>query len=851
MRHIVPCIIVAAAIMTSSAFAQTTAAPEHSRPITVTRATRTQASIRIDGVLDETEWAKAEPCESFTQIDPHEGQPASQPTIVRVLYDDAALYIGARMRDSGKITKRLGRRDMDPGDSDWFKVLVDSYHDHRTAFGFEVNPAGVRRDEVRTIDSDDNSWDPVWEVATRVDSGGWTAELRIPLTQLRFSGAREQTWGIQFERIIGRINEDAVSTFIPKSERGGVPLFGHLTGIDGVRPTLRLEVLPYTMAKTAYVETGSNPFKHDPQNTANAGADLLYGISSNLTLNAAINPDFGQVEVDPAVVNLGVYETFFQEKRPFFIEGSEIFDFGANGTSGGQIFYSRRIGKAPSLTAPPALFTDVPDVTTILGAGKLSGKPGGWSVGVLEAVTAKEEARYQTSTIPDGRFPVEPLSNYVVGRARREWRGGQTIAGGIFTATNRDLTTPALQSTLHSSAYAGGVDFHHEWGNHMWALFGDGEVSRVAGSPEALIATQTRSNHYFQRPDATHLEVDSTATSMDGYSVNLQMAKQSGKHWRGQVGGALTSPKYEVNDLGFSYRTDRRDFETDLTYVENTPGHVWRRWNVSGTERIERNDAWQPIQSFTAASWFSETPTYWTLQMGATRYFQALDDRSTRGGPMMARPAHWAGNLGVTTDGRKTITGNLSLSGDSYEYGGWDWTASLALGAKSSSWNVSLGPALTRGFSTAQYVTTVPDSTNLAMYGADYVFAPLDQTTVSLETRVNLTFTPGLSLQVYAQPLLWSGDYGDLKQLVAPQSYTFAPYTNAAPNLDFNLRSLRGNAVLRWEWRTGSTLYLAWQQSREDVDGIGNFVFDRDRTAMFRTRPDDIFLVKVNYWLGV
>jgi hypothetical protein len=826
------------------------AQPAADRSAPVARSARAQGSIHLDGKLDDADWASAPVTDSFTQTDPDEGKSATQPTEVRVLYDDAFLYIGAHLHDSGSITGRLGRRDMDPSDSDWFRVFLDSYHDHRTAFGFEVDPAGVRRDEIRTIDVDDNTWDPVWDVATSIDSSGWYVEMRIPFSQLRFSGAREQTWGVQFERVVGRTNEHVLSTFIPKSERGGVPLYGSLTGIEGIHSGRRLEFLPYTLGRSSYVDPGPNPFRSYPDRSVSAGVDLLYGIGSNLTLNAAFNPDFGQVEVDPAVVNLGVYETFFQEKRPFFIEGSEIFDFGAAGTSGGQIFYSRRIGRAPTLLAPFDS-SDTPDVTTIIGAGKLSGKIGGWSVGALEAVTSKEEARYRVAGFPDRDFAVEPLSNYLVGRTRREWRGGQSIVGGIVTATHRDLASPELRSALHSSAFAGGVDFRHEWGNHAWAVFGDGELSRVQGSTSAITATQRRSNHFFQRPDATHLEVDSSATSLDGYSVNLQMAKQSGVHWRGDFGTAFTSPKYEVNDLGFSYRTDRRDFQTDLTYLENRPGKIWRHWSLNGTGRLERNYAWQPILSFAALAAAAQTHNYWSLNATVTRFFRANDDRLTRGGPLAIRPAWWNPVATISSDGRKPVTATLNLGGDRYESGAWDWNAGLAIGIKSSTrWNLTVRPTFNRLHTPAQYVITVGDASYTATYGNRYVFAPLDQTSVGLETRFNATFTPHLSLETYIQPLLSSADYGGAEQLVAPRTYDFVPYGGAVPNRDFNLRSLRGNAVLRWEWREGSTLYVTWQQSRNDVVGVGDFVFDRDRRALFSTRPDNVFIVKVNYWLN-
>ena len=825
-------------------------APGHARPITVAHAVRASGPVHLDGRLDESAWASAPVTDSFTQIDPDEGKPSSQRTEVRVLYDDEALYVGVRLHDTGRIIARLGRRDMSLGDSDWFGLMIDSYHDHRTAFGFDVNPAGVRRDEVKTINVDDNSWDAVWNVATQVDSAGWTVEYRVPFSQLRFSGDSVQTWGIQFERLIGRNQEYSVSTFIPKSDRGGVPQYGHLEGLRNIASGKRLEVLPYVVTRAEYVDPQLNPYRTDREYDASAGVDLRYRVASNLTLNATLNPDFGQVEVDPAVINLGVYETFFEEKRPFFLEGAEIFDFGAGGTSGGQLFYSRRIGRAPTL-APSTALADVPTTTTILGAAKLSGKIGGWSIGTLTALTDREEARYRDGDNADQRMEVEPLSGYVVARARREMRGGRSMVGGTITGVERRLDSDVLRDNFRSSALAGGVDFRHEWANRSWAVRGDAEVSRIAGSAQSVLAVQEASNHFFQRPDAEHLELDSNATSLFGYSVNAELTKQAGEHWRGSLEGALTSPGYEVNDLGFSYRTDRRDAELSLTYLENRPGRVLRNWSITADSRAERNFANQPIQTLATLSASLQTLNYWSFDADVQRSFEAYDDRLTRGGPIAIRPAANRANIAVSSDVRQPVTGELQLSGERSDFGGSSWDAGLSLGLKtSSSWNLSIGPTIARVVAPAQYVATLPDSGYMPTFGARYIFAPLRQTEVGLETRLNVTFTPALSLETYIQPLISSADYGDAKQLVRPRSFDFTPFDGAVPNLDFNLRSLRGNAVLRWEWRPGSTIYVAWQQSRENIEQVGDFSFGRDRHALFATRPDNIFLVKVDYWLN-
>jgi hypothetical protein len=825
--------------------------PAPSSPLPVSRAVPATSPIRLDGKLDEAAWAAAPATTEFTQINPDEGRPASERTEVRILFDADALYIGVRAFDRGPVTARLGRRDMPLGDSDWFGVMIDSYHDHRTAFGFDVNPAGVQRDEIKTINSDNNSWDAVWQVSTSIDTEGWVAEYRIPFSQLRFKPGSEQTWGIQLERIIGRRNEYMVSTFIPKRETGGVPAYGHLEGITDLQPGGRLELLPYTLARAEFIERGNNPFR-DRHEYANAvGLDLRYRVASNLTLTGTINPDFGQVEVDPAVVNLGVYETFFDEKRPFFLEGGEIFDFGLGNTSGGRLFYSRRIGRPPSLGAPTSRY-DAPFTTTILGAAKLTGKVAGWSTGSLAALTGREEARYLDASNAEKFSPVEPRSGYFVSRARRELRNGQSLVGGMVSLVHRDLADSILTANFRSDAATAGVDFLHQWRNRTWSLRGDAELSAVKGSAASLIAVQRAGHHYFQRPDAAHLGVDSNATSLVGYSTSANLVKQAGLHWRGELAGALTSPEYEVNDLGFAQRTDRRDAQMLVTYQETKPGKTLRSWSTNVQIRSEHNYSNEPILTVARLIGTANTLGYVTFHGNLSQQFRSFDDRLTRGGPMAIRPAQTSAFLFLSSDGRKPVTLDGQFNWMQGEVDGlWSASAQVGVGIKTSSrWNLKVGPRFARAGTPAQFVTRVTDASYTPTYGVRYVFAPIGQTELGLETRFNYTFTPHLSLESYVQPLISSGDYGDAKQLESARTYDFVPYSGAIPNLDFNLRSLRGNAVLRWEWRPGSTMFVAWQQSRRNIGALGDFEFNRDQEALFAARPDNIFLVKLNWWLA-
>jgi hypothetical protein len=844
----------------------------------IINAVRSAQPIQIDGRLDEEVWETAVPITEFTQVVPNEGQPASERTEVRIAYDDQALYIGARLYDRGGVTTRLGRRDMSMAASDWLTIIFDSYHDHRTAFGFEINPSGVRRDQTRAGGEDD-SWDPVWEAKTTVDEEGWTAEMRIPFSQLRFNPAEQQTWGFQAERTIARNQEFSVFSFTPSTQPGGIPRFGHLNGLQNLRTGKRLEVLPYSVARAEYVDRGGNPYREDREYGTSAGVDVKYRVTSDLTLDATINPDFGQVELDPAEVNLTPIETFFQEKRPFFVEGSDIFNFGAGG--GNNAFYSRRIGRVPQLQ-PSTSARDLADATRILGAAKLSGRTaGGWSIGVLNAVTQREEALFRDAQGIDQRMTAEPFSNYFVGRVRRDFRAGQSIFGGMFTAVNRDLDSELLRNTLRSAAYTGGTDFRHEWASRTWVLNGFVSGSHVTGSREAITLTQGLPWHRFQRPDADHLGVDSSATSLTGLSTQVQLTRRAGRHWRTSLLAGTTTPGYEVNDIGFQYRADRVDGQANVTYVENRPGALLRSWQISTTARSERNyDAERIMDLFSVnTSW--QSLNYWDLRLNANYFRDALDDRLTRGGPSAERPANGRIFLGMSSDSRKPVVLDFETSYQKDDVGGWNGFVGIGANVKPApNWNVHVIPLLSRSYSRAQYLATMRDPLATSTFGRRYVFADLDQTTVSVQTRFNMTFNPGLSLQVYAQPFITAADFSDYKEFTTPGAFKFDVYGRdrgtigetaegtflidpdgvgaAAPftvgrffgQRDFNLRSLGGNAVLRWEWRPGSTLFVAWQQTRDNLEWVGDFELGRDRSALFRAHPDNILLLKINYWLN-
>ena len=844
------------------------------------QATRSTGAIRVDGKLDDAAWAGATVITDFTQVDPEEGKPVSERTEVRVVYDNDAVYIGARLYDRQKVITRLGRRDMDRGDSDWFAAIFDSYHDHQSSYVFLLNPSGVQRDAARTDNNADPSWDAVWEGTAHIDADGWTAEMRIPFSQLRFSTQQEQTWGVQFERDITRRGEFAVFAFTPKSEQAGIHRYGHLTGLTGVTAGKRLEVLPYVVAKNERIEPGANPFRSESEGSMSTGIDLKYRVTSNLTLDGTINPDFGQVEVDPAVVNLSAFETFFQEKRPFFLEGADIFSFGMGAVGPGSIysnlFYSRRVGRAPQLGAPSPL-ADVPSSSSILGAAKLSGRPGsGWSVGMLEALTQKETAHFRSLTTGiDDDAVAEPLTNYFVGRALKQSATGATKIGGIAAAVNRLSDDARVDGSLRESAYTGGIDWSHEWAERTWRFSGFVAGSGVMGSEDAIASTQRSASRYYQRPDADHLELDPAATSLTGFAAQTQIFKQSGQHWIGDFALYAVSPGYEVNDLGFQSRADQLGLNGRFVYQENRPGKLLRSYSVYSVIGYNTNFDWLPIGNTLEGGTNLTFKGFESLNINLGTSFGTNDDRLTRGGPLSRTTTNRRISVNYNSNWRKNTTYWASIHFMNWESGGWYRSYNTSLTLKPApSWNISLGPTLQRVFDPGQYIQGVNDPLATATFGRRYVFADLRQTTLSLDTRLNVTFSPMLSLQLYAQPFLSSAQLGEPKEFRKPGTFTFNDYRQtgtleqhgatyhidpdgggpAAPfdvdKQDFNLRSLRGNAVLRWQWRPGSAVYFAWQQTREDYAAFGDFDFSRERRELFRAQPDNIFLVKFSYWLN-
>ncbi len=859
----------------------------HGEP--VVRAERAGAPISVDGRLDEDAWRRAPVAGGFLQRDPNQGEPATEATELRILFDDGALYVGARLRDRepARIVRQLSRRDV-VAEADSFSIFLDPHHDHLTGVEFQVSAAGVQRDAVIYDDNfEDDSWDAVWESAVAVDAEGWTVEMRIPFSQLRFPVASRQAWGVNARRVVQRKNEASWLALVPKNESGLASRMAHLEGIEGVPPAKHVELLPYLSTRAEYVAPTrpGDPFNDGSRLFGGAGLDLKYGFATNMALVAAINPDFGQVEVDPAVVNLTAFETFFEEKRPFFTEGAQVFShFARSGASEylsffypePQLFYSRRIGRAPQGSAA-ADFVDTPESTTILGAAKLTGRTrGGWTVGVLEAVTGRETARL-SDELSFGREEVEPLTNYVVGRMRREL-GRRGAIGFLGTAVNRDLRTPDLSVLLVRRALVAGFDGHVFLDSRRdWVVYGGMAGSTLAGSPAAILRLQKAAARYYQRPDAPHVHLDPTATSLSGWSGSLGLNKNSGNvTFSAGVWGI--NPGFEPNDAGFATQTDRGGGHGLVQFRKLTPDGLtrsrqvwfakWWTWNFGGESQGDG------VQSSASV----ELRNFWKATLGLAQSWATLDDKLTRGGPTTIRPGIRNLTYTVSTDSRRHFWASASGTLQNRDFGSRSRLYSIQLNFKPwSALTLQATPTLMQVHTAAQYLATVADPTATSTFGARYVFGALEQTEFSMPLRVNLVLSPRLSLQLYAQALLSAGDYPAIKELATPRTYDFPAYGTDVGTLttdpsgsaylidpdgagpaapfrlpvpDFNIKSLRVNAVARWEFRPGSTVYLVWTKREENRAHPGDFSFGRDLRDLLRSPADDVFMVKVAWWLG-
>ena len=837
----------------------------------------------LDGRFDDPGWAGVPRATDFTQNYPLDGRPATDRTEARVLFTDDAVYVALRAYDApDSIAAPLSRRDV-WASSDYLHVVFDSYHDRRTAFHFVVNPAGVKLDIYHYDDVErDMSWDAVWDVAVARDSLGWTAEFRIPLSQLRYDAGRrprtstadEGVWGVNFCRDVVRRQEWSCWASVPQGERRFVSRFGDLTGLDGLPAARRRELVPYVRSSLTRARgSGADPFFESTAVTGAVGADAKLGLPAGLTLDLTLHPDFGQVEADPSEVNLSEFETTFQERRPFFLEGAGLFQMSIYESPGEVLFYPRRIGRAPEITVDErGGYASAPGQTPIRAAAKLSGKTrGGWSVGALEAVTGAVYADVRDSAGASFRDQVEPATNYGVVRLQRDLRGGRSAIGVMGTATNRFGLRGAAADTLRSAAYAGALDFRHRFGGATGAsheVFGAVFGSFVRGSAAAIAETQRSSAHYYQRPDARHLTLDTTRTALSGWGLRLQAHRITGR-WR--YGNALyaRSPGFEVNDLGIEHRAN---WIEDFVWVghERTQSsrafnfwsvyaNTWSWWTLAGERFFTQANV--DLRGEFRNFWGGFLRLGWGLPANTLRL---------RGGPLFAEDGFYTmyGNFYSPWRGTVRLDATVQARRDRAPS---TWSATVSPTVQwqpSTSVTLALGPSLSRQKSDMFYVDQASTSTT-----PHYVVGAIDWTTVGLTTRLDVAFAPNLTFQLYAQPFLSAARYRDFKEVADPRAGTYANrfrrFTPALladsyeADLDgdgaadvrfddpaFNVKRFRSNAVLRWEYRPGSTVFVVWSQGRDAETDDGAFRLGRDAGDLFRAAPENVFLVKWSYWLG-
>jgi len=834
----------------------------------------------IDGKLDDSVWAKGEWERGFIQSEPYEGKDPSQDTAFKILFDGRNIFVAVRAFDSepDKIEKRLARRDNLEGDR--VEILIDSYFDRRTAFCFAVNAAGVKGDRVISANGQnmDPNWDPIWYVKTAVDREGWTAEMRIPLSQLRYGKKEEQVWGLQVVRNFFRKEEASEWQFIPKDVSGLVNQFGELHGISGIQSSRKIELYPYTVGMLeSYQEQAGNPFATGRSNSLVGGVDGKIGVTSDLTMDFTINPDFGQIEADPSEVNLTAYETFFEEKRPFFIEGRSILAFklmiGDGDLSSDQLFYSRRVGRRPHrmLYSGGDEYVDMPQNTSILGAFKLTGKTkSGLSIGIVDGITAQEKAQI-FSLGQYGDEIVEPMTNYFGIRLQQDYNNGNTVFGGMLTSTNRNITDPNLDF-LHRAAYTGGLDFYHTWKDRTYFVQFNTVFSHVRGSTDAILQTQMSPLRYFQRPDAKYVTLDPTRTALSGFGGTLVGGKVGSGHLQYVAGVTIRSPGLELNDMGYLRNADSIMEFIWANYRVWKPVSIfhqfsfnfnqWRGWNFGG----ERTMAGGNIQ------FNGQLKNYWTLSTGINHNARSLSDSALRGGPALIYPGAWGTHVRVGSDSRKKIRLSANWSNNvreemdshmnSYSFG-LSFNPSNAIA-------VMVQPVLSLNENDMQYVAKMN-------FGQDnrYVFARINQKTFALTFRLNLSLSPDLSIQFYGQPFVSAGSYSNFKHITEPRAAAYIDryhgYSGTEitldelnglynidenqdgvmdynfSNPDFNFIQFRSNLVLRWEYKPGSSLFLVWSQGRTGYLPNNDFAFMDNIQDLFQVHPHNVFLIKFSY----
>ncbi len=862
-------------LLTPCVFAQTageTTAPSGERTF---RAYRVETPPSIDGVINDDCWDSiGEWSGTFTQQQPDEGKPSRQETHVKILYDNHNIYVAFRNYDNepDKINRWLAPRDQLRGDG--VCICFDSYFDHRTAFTFGLTAGGTRLDFlIQNTSRDDYTWNAVWEGRTSADDKGWYAEFSIPLSQLRYSNQNvEQLWGVHALRWIDRYQENSHLHMIPRQNKGYVYEFATLTGISDLPRSRRIELTPYTSLKymTSEKEAG-NPYKSGHEWGYGAGLDGKIGLSSDFTLDFTINPDFGQVEADPSTINLTSFETYFEEKRPFFLEGKNIY-----GMIGEDMFYSRRIGSRPQWHPDDedADYSKIPNETNIISAIKVSGKSRkGLSLSVLNSITAKETAQI-TKEDREYEMTAQPLTSYSVARVQQDLFSGNTILGGFVTSVNRSLKEEHLKF-MTRNAYTGALDFSQYFLNREYYAMGSFQYSYVEGTTEAMTRLQRSPVHYFQREGAPHLSVDSSRTSLTGNAGTFLIGRGGDNKLVSEQIFMWRTPGFELNDAGYLSNADFKMFRGYVAWVENKPsGNIFRNYNYDVFYRF--------LWDYSGMNTFSRAGMEANLSFTNKLYlylcgfydFKTVETGMLRGGPPLLLNPRWGTDLNFETDQSKKVSGQLyhgTVLGDQRYAQFFNTTVNfrplpnVGLSARFNYtyWNKGM-----------EYAAS-PDIESTDSKA--YVMSNINHTIMGLTFRMDYSITPDLSIQFYGNPFISYGKYTDFKRatntLDASYNNRFRPlgddvltYNEADNNYsvvekngdrysfdnpDFSFREFRFNLVARWEYRPNSTIYLVWGQDRSGSDSFYTSKFGQNTEQLFSYTPNNVFMVKLNYWFSL
>jgi hypothetical protein len=846
------------------------------------QATKITSAPLIDGILDEQLWQDGEWNNDFTQYEPYNGRNASQQTQFKILFDENNLYVAFIAFDSSpdSIVKRMTRRDNIDGDM--LAIVFDSYHDLRTGFLFGVSAANIKFDQMITEDGNksDESWDPNWWVKSSVNSDGWVAEMKIPFSQLRFDKNSGGIWGLEVLRLLFRKNEMSFWNPIPKDAPGIIHMAGELSGLQQIKPRKIFDITPYGVARTErYRPEPGNPFATGKKNGLNGGIDAKIGVTNNLTLDLTINPDFGQVEADPSEVNLTAYETFLNEKRPFFIEGNNITSFGIGIGDGGvgndNLFYSRRIGRKPQYD--PDLnddeFANIPSNTTIIGAAKLTGKTkNGISLGFIESLTSGEIARiYNGENLR--KQTVEPLTNYFVSRVQKDFNKGNTIIGGILTSTNRNLDD-ILAQNLHKSAYTGGFDFTQYFKDKNWMFNVNAAFSKVNGTREALYLTQTSSARYFQRPGNDHVNFDTMRTSLAGSGGRMQLAKMNG-HWNYIAVVLWKTPGLELNDIGYLREADQLLLVLWAQYKVWEPKSFYRSYNISLDQVTNWDFGGTHISDGFEANGNLYFKNFWNLSTYGSVTFNKLSNSMLRGGPAMKVPGNINGQINLGTDSRKKLAFSVfTMLTKGFTESSHSISTSGNISYKpSNSLTLSFNPGYNSSFTELQYISKAEFNGQNR-----YIYASIDRKVINASFRINFNISPDLTVQYWGQPFVASGRYYTYKYITDPMANEYRDrfhiyngtqirfdgntefkvdentdgsndYTFEKP--DFNIQEFLSNFVVRWEYNPGSSLYFVWSQTRSDSNDSGEINLNKNVNDLFTCRPHNVFLIKFSYRFGI